>query len=108
MLVSLRAGDSERDLARAGLMGREKLAGVRAIAARQGWLAPGSELPDDAAIAAAMAAAPRVASSSVSSAEPWRDLVAQWLDAGVQGMAIHAALRRLHGYTCSYCPRYTA
>ena len=105
VLVRLRAGDSERDLARCGLMGREKLARVRAIAAQQGWLDPGSELPDEAAIAAAMTAS-RVASTNVSSAELWRDLVAQWLDAGVQGMAIHAALRRLHGYTGSYSSVY--
>ncbi len=83
VLVRLRAGDSKRDIARAGLMGREKVAKVRTVAVQQGWLHPGCELPDDAAVAAAMAA-PRVASSSVSSAEPWRPLVAQWLDAGVR------------------------
>jgi hypothetical protein len=56
VLVRLRAGDSEREMARTGLMGRDKLASFRALASRQGWLDPGSELPDDGAIAAACAA----------------------------------------------------
>lgn len=36
-LVRLRAGDSERDIARSGLMGRQKLAAVRELAQVQGW-----------------------------------------------------------------------
>ena len=101
VLVRLRAGDSERDLARSGVMGRQKLANVRALADERGWLDVGSELPDDATLAAAFGAQRR-ASSTVSSVEPWRELVAQWLAAGVQGKAIHAALRRRHGYEGSY------
>lgn len=38
VLVRLRAGDSERDIARAGLMDREKVAKVRTVATQQGWL----------------------------------------------------------------------
>jgi hypothetical protein len=34
--------------------------------------------------------------------EPWRELVAGWLDQGVQGTTIHGALCRDHGYTGSY------
>lgn len=105
VLVRLRAGDSERDIARCGLMGREKAAKVRAVASQRGWLEPDVELPDDAEIAAAMGG-PRLASSSESSAKPWRDLVAEWLAAGVQGKAIHAALCRQHGFTGSYSSVY--
>lgn len=101
VLVRLRAGDSERDIARAKLMGRQKLALVRVVAAEQGWLDPAVALPDDATIAQAMKP-PRPASTHVSSVEPWRALVGQWLDAGVQGKAIHAALCRQHGYRGSY------
>jgi hypothetical protein len=56
-----------------------------------------SELPDDATLAAALGTARR-ASSTVSSAEPLREVVQHWFDASVQGRAIHAALKREHGY----------
>jgi transposase len=101
VLARLRAGDSERDIARSKLMGRQKLAALRVLAAEHGWLDPARELPDEAALAAAVGAGRR-ASSTVSSVEPWRELVAQWQAAGVQGKAIHAALRRQYGYSGSY------
>jgi transposase len=101
VLARLRAGDSERDIARSKLMGRQKLAALRELAAERGWLDPAREPPDEAAIAAALGAGRR-ASSTVSSVEPWRELIAQWQAAGVQGKAIHAALQRQHGYAGSY------
>ncbi len=51
-LARLRAGDSDRELARSGLMGREKVAAFRAIAAEQGWLAPDRGLPEEGELAA--------------------------------------------------------
>ena len=101
VLARLRAGDSERDIARSKLMGRQKLAALRVLAAEHGWLDPARELPDEAAIAAVVGVGHR-ASSTVSSVEPWRELVTQWQAAGVQGKAIHAALRRQCGYSGSY------
>jgi len=101
VLVRLRAGDSEREIARERLMGRDKLAGFRALARAQGWLDAGAELPDDAAIAAAVGEARR-AKSTLSSVEPYRAIVQHWCDAGVQGKAIHGALVREHGYRGSY------
>jgi hypothetical protein len=101
VLARLRAGDSERDIARSKLMSRQKLAALRALAAEQGWLDLANELPDEATIAAAVGAGRR-ACSTVSSVEPWRELVVQWQAAGVQGKAIHAALKRQHGYAGSY------
>lgn len=100
-LVRLRAGDSERDIARTKIMGRQKLAALRELAETQGWLESSREVPDEAAIAAAIGVRRR-ASSTVSTVEPWRELVEQWQSAGVQGKAIHAALKRLHGYAGSY------
>ncbi len=100
VLARMRAGDSDRDIARGGLMGRQKAAALRELAQAQGWLAA-VEMPEEAVIAAAIGATRR-ASSTVSSVEPWREQVAQWQAAGVQGKAIHAALKRLHGYTGSY------
>ncbi len=100
-LVRLRAGDSERQIARSGVMGRDKLAAFRSLAQAQGWLDPEQALPEDQALAAVLGQARR-ARSTISSAEPWRERVAQWVGQGVQGVAIHAALCREHGYTGSY------
>jgi transposase len=101
VLVRLRAGDSVREIARSGLMGRDKLSELRAAAEQHGWLAADSALPDDEAIAGAMRRS-RQASSTISSVEPHREVVACWLAAGVQGRAIHAALKREHAFTGSY------
>lgn len=101
VLVRLRAGDSERELARSGLMGREKLAAFRALAARRGWLEAATALPDDATLAATLGEARR-ARSTISSVEPHRAIVEHWFSSGVAGKAIHAALCREHGYTGSY------
>src|SRR6516165_3637842 len=96
-----RQGDSDRDIARSGLMGRPKVALFRALAETEGWLAPETALPDDAAIAALMGPARR-ASSTISTLEPYRAQVERWAAQGVGGVAIHAALAREHGYRGSY------
>ena len=101
VLARLREGDSERVIARSGLMGREKAAAFRALAHAQGWLAPDCAMPEEQAIAAILGQARR-ARTTVSSVTPWRSLVAAWLDQGAQGQAMHAALCRDHGYTGSY------
>ena len=101
VLVRLREGDSERVIARSGLMGREKAAAFRALARAQGWLEPGAALPEEAVIAAAVGQARR-ARTTVSSVTPWQPLITAWLEQGVQGKAMHAALCRDHGFTGSY------
>ena len=102
VLVRLRAGDSVREVARSGLMGRDKLGVLRTVALQHGWLDASAELPDDAKIAAAVSGGSQRASSTVSSVEPHREIVQRWFDAGVQGRAIHAALKREHAFTGSY------
>ena len=101
VLVRLRQGDSDRDVARSRLMGRRKVAALRALAIERGWLAPDSALPEDEAIAAAVGQARR-ARSTISSAEPYRTLVERWAAQSVGGVAIHSALCREHGYRGSY------
>src|SRR3990170_2026813 len=101
VLARLRAGDTDREVARTGQMGRQKVAWFRTMAAGQGWLALDVALPDEAAIAQALGG-PRRANSTVSSVEPFRGLVTTWIGQGVQGTTIHAALCRNHGYTGSY------
>jgi transposase len=105
VLVRLRRGDTERDIARSGLMGRPKVKELREVATREGWLAPEAPLPEDEAIVQALGAARR-ASSTISSVEPFRDAVSRWVSQGVSGVAIHAALKREHGYAGSYSSVY--
>ena len=101
VLVRLRAGDSVREVARSGLMGRDKLGELRAVAEQRGWLDADAAVPDDETIVAALGQSRR-ASSTVSSVEPHREVVKRWFDAGVQGSAIHAALKREHAWSGSY------
>ncbi len=105
VLVRMRQGDSDRDIARAKLMGRRKANELRAAALERGWLDPAGDLPDDAAIAAALRQARRAA-STISSLEAHRPLIERWVAQDVSGVAIHAALKRDHGFTGSYSSVY--
>lgn len=101
ILVRLRQGDSDRDIARSGLMGRKKVATVRELAGERGWLDGACALPEDAELAAALAPDKRAA-SCVSSVAAYREQIGAWTQAGVPGTTIHAALVRNHGYAGSY------
>ena len=105
VLVRLRRGDADREIARGKYMGRRQLAALRAVAVREGWLDAATPMPDDAAIAAALGA-PKRAASTVSTLEAHRTLIADWISQGVNGVTIHAALKRNHGYSGSYSSVY--
>lgn len=55
VLIRLRAGDRDREVARLGLMGRVKVAQFRALALSLGWLEPSAALPDVPTIAQSLA-----------------------------------------------------
>ena len=100
-LLRMRQGDSDRDIARSGLMGRRTAASLRSLASERGWLAANLAAPDDATIAAGLAPARR-AISTVSSLESHRERIAAWLGQGVSGVVMHTVLKREHGFTGSY------
>jgi hypothetical protein len=50
VLARMRLGDTDRDIARLGLMGRRKAACLRQQAHDHGWLDPAQELPDEATL----------------------------------------------------------
>lgn len=106
ILVRMRQGDSDREIARSGIMGRKKVAQVREVAAARGWLALESPLPDDAVLSAQFARPEALPVSCISTLEPWREQISQWHGQGIQGTTIHAALVRNHGYTGSYSSVY--
>jgi len=74
VLVRLRQGDSDRNVARSPLMGRPKVVVLRAVAISQGWLTLEAPLPDDATIAALIGRARR-ARSTLYTLEPYRRTV---------------------------------
>ncbi|WP_232428292.1 hypothetical protein [Burkholderia ubonensis] len=90
VLVRMWQGDSDRDIARGGLMGRKKLTPVRREAEARSWLDPAQPLPDDATIAGVFGRTPHLPHTCVSTVEPYREQVREWLAAGVQGTTIHA------------------
>ena len=101
VIVRMRLGESDRAIAKAGLMGRNKVKEVRELASSRGWLDPGNELPADAELAACFAiAAPRPQMTSL--VEPHAEDVKKWRKNGVQGTTIHQALVRKYGFTGSY------
>ncbi|MGA2553108.1 MAG: IS21 family transposase [Burkholderiaceae bacterium] len=101
----MRRGESDREIARSKYLGRRKIGELRQVAEQQGWLQPEAAMPDDATIAGALSP-PRRAASTVSTLEAHRPRIEEWVQQGVNGVAIHAALKRAHGYTGSYSSVY--
>lgn len=101
ILSRMRLGETDRRLAKSGLLGRKKAAQLRLVFAGAGWLDSAQPLPDDAAIEAALESpAPRV--SPHSSVLPYEEQILAWRKQGVQGVAIHQALVRKHGFAGHY------
>ncbi len=101
VLVRMRAGDSDRELARAGLMGRRKSGEFRRLVTELGWLKPSRPLPEVATLAA-QAVPKRPKQSSTSLVEPHAEMVRQWASQGVDGTTIHQALVRKFDFPGSY------
>jgi hypothetical protein len=100
-LVRMRQGDSDRDIAAARVMGRRMAARLRELAHQHGWLDAANALPEDQAITAALGQ-PKRARSTVSTLEAHRERIQAWVEQGVGGVAMWAALKREHGYSGSY------
>jgi transposase len=97
----MRLGDTDRALARAGLIGRRKAAELRALAAAEGWLLRDSPLPDAATLAERVRR-PSARSSTTSAVEPYREEVLRLWGQKIQGTTIHDFLRRRYGFEGSY------
>ena len=105
ILVRMRQGDSDRALAKAGLIGRPKAKALRLVAKARDWLDPASPLPDDAVLAQTLGAPPATASAQ-SCVEPYRDVVTDWARQGIQSKTIYQALVRNHAFGGSYSSVY--
>ena len=101
VLTRMRLGDTDRAIARVGLMGRRKVAQLRGTAEAAGWLDVATPLPGDPELAVHLGSV-RTQPAVASLAEPHRERITRWWRQGVQGTTIHGALVRSHGFTGSY------
>ena len=101
VLVRMRLGDTDRAIAKLGLMSRTKAGRLRQLAQQQGWLDPAVPLPEDAVLGQQLQPSvtrPRVNSLVV----PHQEEVKEWWQQGISGTTIHQALVRKYGFTGSY------
>lgn len=94
-LLRMRQGDSDRDIAKSGLMGQRTAATLRVLDSERNWLVTEQPAPDDATIARALTPSKRAA-TTVSCLEPHRERIAAWLAQGASGVVIHTVLKREH------------
>jgi transposase len=101
LIHRVRSGESDRRIARDLGISRTTVRKYREWADAQGYLQPGTPLPDDATLVAALGTAPQPPRAA-SSVEPYREIVQRLLDQGVEMTAIFQRLQDDHGYLGSY------
>lgn len=101
ILARMRLGESDREIAKARLMGRDKAAKLRRLAKEHGWLDKASPLPDNEIIGGIVRKGPPVQCAQ-SLVLPYAKQVLAWHQQGIQATTIHEALVRTHGFTGGY------
>ncbi len=101
IISRMRLGESDRTIAKAGLMGRNKAAQLRSVAIKHGWLNPANPLPDGNTLNDAIKhqVSPPAHESTV---QPYAEDVEKWLTEGITGTVIFRALQEKHNYDGSY------
>lgn len=102
ILARMRLGESDRQIAASGLMGRRLAAKLRKKATAAGWLDRSAALPSEADLFEALARPKSARARARSSLEPHRDQIERWVEAGIKGTTIHSALKRRFGFDGSY------
>ena len=92
VLTRMRLGDTDRAIARAGLMGRRKLAQLRRTAEAAGWLDDATPLPGDPELAEYLRSV-RTQPAVASLAEPHRERITRWRRQGCQRRSESAGWR---------------
>jgi transposase len=101
LIHRLRAGESERRIARDLDISRPTVHKYRQLAEAHGYLEPDSPMPDDASLTAMLGPDPQLPRQP-SSVEPHQAVVQRLVDQGVEMTAIYQRLCQDHGYTGSY------
>jgi transposase len=109
ILVRMRQGESDRALARSGLIGRDKSRSIRKLAKQQGWLEDNTTLSDNETLVSFLckeAASRDDVPGGQSCVLPYKEQVESWLSKGVQCKTIYQALVRNHQFSGSYSSVY--
>ena len=101
LIHRLRVGESERQISRDLRISRVTVHRYHELAEREGFLKPGTCMPEDGAILAALGEAPQPPRRA-STVEPYAEVVGWLLDQQVEMVAIFQRLRDDHGFTGSY------
>jgi len=102
IVYRLRAGQSVRAICRDLGHSRRTVRHYRKLAAAKGYLDPSRPLPEPAEVLARLEPACSPPSSSISTVEPYREVVQALLTQGIEMVAIHQRLVRHHSYGGSY------
>ncbi len=101
IISRMRLGESDRQIAKAGIMGRNKAADIREIAEKHDWLNPLSPFPSDEEISKILLNKSSLPSQP-SSVDPFANEVKTWLEQRISGTVIHRTLLEKYGYEGSY------
>lgn len=101
VILHMRQGESDRAIARSGLLGRTKTKRVRTIALAQNWLDNTAGLPDDTTLSQFFDQhLPRRTTESL--ALPYNDEITLWVQQDIQATTIHQALVHKYNYRGGY------
>jgi len=100
IILRLRLGESDRQVARSQRVGRDTVASIRVRAMEQGWLDPLVAMPDDVAVASMMKVA-SVSPRQISSVDAYRVELLEWHSRGINATTMRRALHEKHGYSGS-------
>lgn len=101
IISRMRLGDSDRRIAKAGIMGRTKASELRKTAQDNGWLDIKNPLPTDEELASVLNQQDN-STTQPSSIEPFSQEVEEWFQQGISGTVILRALQEKHGFCGSY------
>lgn len=98
----MRMGESDRAIAKSGLMGRVKCGFVRARAQERGWLRSEVPLPDDAELAIFLTSEAPSNRVQPSLSRPYEEKIKKWSEEGICWTTIHETLVDQFGFQGSY------
>jgi len=97
----MRLGESDRAIAKTGLMGRLKCARLREVAIRNGWLGDGP-LPEDRQLLDVFEPAVQSNPTRQSLSVVHEERIKQWVAQNIWGTTMYRALVEQFGFTGSY------
>lgn len=98
----MRLGESDRAIAKAGLVSRTKSALIRCMAKINGWLNPTSLLPSEQEIANSLIINKDNDTKNNPKVAPFIPVINKWVEQGISGKVIHRQLVEQYGFIGAY------